>query len=977
MKFQFESNLEHQSKAVESIIKVFKALPIKKEESYLRDYINPLIDKDSSLSKYLENIKNIMEYNGIYLSPKNSNIIDIMMETGTGKTFTYTKAMFELNREYGINKFIVIVPTLSIKAGTINFMISESAKDRFKTDYGKTINLYVVESQKSNKNKKDFMPSSIKSFVEARKDNNKIEVLLINQGMLNSETLSKNYDRTLFDRFTNPFEALASINAFVIIDEPHRFKKTNKTWQNIQKLNPQFILRFGATFEEFENLIYTLTAAEAFTKNLVKGVIGYIEKNDAGKNALIELVNIEGSGKSIEAIFKLKEEKKVKTFKLKEKESLSKIHNSINNLYIEKMNKNEVLLSNGMILRKKDKINPYVFNETIEESMIKKAIEKHFETEKELIENRHKSGKSRIKPLTLFFIDNIDEYRNENGKLRKFVEKTIEFYLKENLKKTNDEFYKKYLENSLKDISKTHGGYFSKDNQVKDEEIEKEINEILHDKYKLLNLDNTRRFIFSKWTLKEGWDNPNVFQICKLRSSGSEISKLQEVGRGLRLPVNEHGLRVKEEFFLNYFVDFTEENFVDKLINEINEKSNLFKDNLKELTDEMLEKIAKFYNKNEKEIFIELLQEDIIDTNKKFLEHGLEKLINKYPEIFEENRVLDRKIKKAEKKEKHKIKVRTEKYNELKYLWEKINQQALLEIKVDENEFEELFYEFFVDKLKKDNLTQNRAYFETKKVNIKDNKAYYESDIEDKMIKIKTISYKEFVLELSKLCKINVNSVHKIFLKLKKEGIFDINDYLNYQTLRTIKYYFDEYLLLSALENNHYKPKLKIDYKLIETIIHPTKLTDKKGKPLKEINAYDIGINHGSEKVADSYYFEELFYDSELEKENIISDITIVEVFTKIPKNSIKIPIIGGKSYSPDFAYVLKDKNDKVKKIYFVIETKDKEETDLNYEEKLKIQMAEKFFNEKIKIIFKKQLKNKTILTVINEVMKYNKYSCE
>jgi type III restriction enzyme len=126
----------------------------------------------------------------------------------------------------------------------------------------------------------------------------------------------------------------------------------------------------------------------------------------------------------------------------------------------------------------------------------------------------------------------------------------------------------------LLDLSATHGGYFSKDNTEKDEAIEKEINEILHDKQAMLDLENPRRFIFSKWTLREGWDNPNVFQICKLRSSGSEISKLQEVGRGLRLPVNEYGNRVKDEqFYLNYFVDFTESDFVDKLVNEINQKS--------------------------------------------------------------------------------------------------------------------------------------------------------------------------------------------------------------------------------------------------------------------------------------------------------------------------------------------------------------------------------------------------------------------
>ncbi len=120
----------------------------------------------------------------------------------------------------------------------------------------------------------------------------------------------------------------------------------------------------------------------------------------------------------------------------------------------------------------------------------------------------------------------------------------IEQYIKAEVEKLleteTDTFYKGYLEKTLADISKTHGGYFSKDNSEKDEAIEQEVIEILHDKQAMLSLDNPRRFIFSKWTLREGWDNPNVFQICKLRSSGSEVSKLQEVGRGLRLPVNEY-----------------------------------------------------------------------------------------------------------------------------------------------------------------------------------------------------------------------------------------------------------------------------------------------------------------------------------------------------------------------------------------------------------------------------------------------------
>jgi len=965
VKFVFERNLPHQKRAVESIVEIFSNLEIKHDNSYLKDFVNPKIDINSLT--YLKSIQKIMEYNNIALKPLKSNIIDIMMETGTGKTYTYTKAMFELNRFYGINKFIIIVPSLSIKAGTINFIMNESAKEHFKDEYQKTINLYVLESTKNKKNK-NYLPTSIKSFVEARKNKANIEVLLINQGMLNSDTMLRNYDKTLFDKFTNPFEALSSLNPVVIIDEPHRFKQDNKTWKNIQKLNAQFILRFGATFEEdkkgnkkFENLIYTLTAAEAFNNNLVKGVIGYIEKNESGKNALIELINLDGK----EASFVVKENKHKNTYKLNNKDSLRKLHSAIDNLYIEKMNKSEVLLSNGLILRKKDKLNPYSFSETLEETMIKKAIKNHFKIEKELIENRNLLGKPKIKPLTLFFIDNIDEYRNKNGKLRQIVEETIKYYIEKNLQETKDEFYKNYLTNSLKNIFKTHGGYFSKDNQAKDEEIEREINEILHDKDKLLDLNNPRRFIFSKWTLKEGWDNPNVFQICKLRSSGSEISKLQEVGRGLRLPVNEYGIRVKDEFYLHYFVDFTEEDFVDKLVNEINEKSNIFNsfDILEELTDELIANIVRQYKINEDELFAKLIEEKIINRKGKFINNGLEKLKNKFPLAFIKDKVSENRVRRADKKAKTKIRTRIGKYSELKELWEKINQKALMEIKINnEEEFENLFYNFFIYKLKKHNIIENKIFFETKKIKVNENQAYLETHFENEIIKMKNMSYKEFILELSKLCKINLKTVHKVFVKLKKEEIFDISEYLNYSTLRIIKHYFEEYLLLNSLD------KLEIDYKLIKTSIHPTKLTNKEGQPLKEINVADIGVKYSNEKVANSYYFEELFYDSDLEKENIQYEDLVIEVFTKIPKNSIKIPIIGGKSYTPDFAYIVKDNSNKAKKICFIVETKDKEEKDLSDEEKVKIKMAEKFFNEKVKITFKTQLKNEKIQKIINDL---------
>ncbi|AKG10116.1 hypothetical protein AAX05_08170 [Moraxella bovoculi] len=162
--------------------------------------------------------------------------------------------------------------------------------------------------------------------------------------------------------------------------------------------------------------------------------------------------------------------------------------------------------------------------------MMRQAVRQHFALEKQLLT---RNG-GRIKPLTLFFIDDIQGYRDEknqlSGSLKTVFEQMVKAELENVLKNESDEFLRDYWQTALNDIAKTHGGYFSRDNSDKDDKIEQEVNEILHDKEKLLSLANPRRFIFSKWTLREGWDNPNVFQICKLRSSGSERANCRKWG---------------------------------------------------------------------------------------------------------------------------------------------------------------------------------------------------------------------------------------------------------------------------------------------------------------------------------------------------------------------------------------------------------------------------------------------------------------
>ncbi|KXK49327.1 MAG: Type III restriction enzyme, res subunit [Chlorobi bacterium OLB5] len=950
--FNFEKNLSHQSHAVDSTIAVFENISLVLPTAADKNYINPAFDFLSDWA-YPQNLRTVQESNGIDEKIKrNSNIIDIMMETGTGKTYTYAKTIFELNKNYGIFKFIVVVPTLSIKAGTIDFLKSDSSREHFKEQYGKTLHLHIVESQKNGKSKKSYIPPAVSSFVNAGNfEKNSIQVMIINAGMINSETMQKSFDKGLFDKYTVPFDAIGATKPFMIIDEPHKFAQGNKTWENIQKMKPQFILRYGATFQGYENLIYTLTAVDSFNRNLVKGVIGHITEFDSGKNAIVKFIDSDGT----EASFELNENDKRKTVKLKKKDSLQTVHSEMSDLSIENLNKSTVVLSNGLEMKKGDKINPYSYAEKLQETMIQKAIQKHFELEKEFL-----TRDVKIKPLTLFFIDNIDEYRNKDGYIKKTVEQLAKAEIEILLKEEKDIYYKAFLEKSLIDISATHGGYFSKDNSEKDEVIEKEINEILHDKQEMLSLENPRRFIFSKWTLREGWDNPNVFQICKLRSSGSEISKLQEVGRGLRLPVNEYGNRVKDEqFYLNYFVDFTESDFVDALVNEINEKSGAIsmEQTPDKLSAEMIKKICELYDTNEEALLQLLDDNDVIKRNNDFKANGFTYIKHNYPKIFEG--VNSTKVRKATD-DKKKITIRTDKYSELKDLWEKLNEKVILEYKFDkEAEFKSLFTEFL--KAQKGNFTIDGVSERVAKVEIKDDRAIVneaESIYGRNVATISTMKYSDFLKELSKILNINLSTIHQSII----DAGTDINKHLNPTTLRIIKDKFDHFLMANAID------KFSIEYKKVSNNIHPTKLTDENGNVLSEISASDIGIFFSDEDVAQSYFFDELYYDSELEMKNIKTEINEVIVFTKIPKNSIKIPVAGGKTYSPDFAYVLKFKDGK-QKLNFIVETKDVGSDDgLREEEKAKIKHAEKFFGGQVKIEFKTQFTNNKIVDLIKEI---------
>ena len=422
--FNFERNLEHQEQAVKSAIGVFNnASAMLLDNISQKSIANPII-KFSDSNAYSRNIKQLQQENNINQkhSDDTSTILDISMETGTGKTYTYAKMIFELNKALRLSKFIIVVPTLSIKAGTVNFLTAKATKEHFRQDYQKEIKTYIVESKKSKKNKKDSMPQAVREFVETRVNtNNNIHILIINQGMLNSETMSKTFDVNLLDKYSRPFEAIQSISPITIVDEPHKFAMAKKTWGNIKNLNSQYIFRYGATFnEQYENLLYELTAVDAFNQNLVKGVVAHVETFKEGENAFVVFKGSNGT----EASFELNVNGKKTTHKLLKKASLELIHSAMNGLTIENLNKTKVVLSNGLELQRGNKINPYSYAQNIQEKMMGEAIANHFEIEQELL-----SKDVKIKPLTLFFIDDIESFRAKDGQTRRFFETTAKAHI--------------------------------------------------------------------------------------------------------------------------------------------------------------------------------------------------------------------------------------------------------------------------------------------------------------------------------------------------------------------------------------------------------------------------------------------------------------------------------------------------------------------------------------------------------------------
>lgn len=577
MKFKFKIQ-QYQTDAVENTVAVFRGQPSHTLSAYRRDlgtykekrfaykeeeigYGNHRLELDRQT--ILRNIRSIQNLYDITpsetlaqgVAPVN---LDIEMETGTGKTYVYIKTMFELNKQYGWSKFIVVVPSIAIREGVAkSFTMLE---EHFMETYGKKARWLVYDS--SNLQQLDSFSSD--SGLCVMIINTQAFATSMKEGGRSKESRIIYSKRDEFGS-RRPIDVIATNNPIVIMDEPQKMEG-NATQTGIRRFNPLFTLYYSATHKTKHNTVYALDALDAYRQQLVKRihVKGFELKNLRGTSSYLYLDSIELSPKRppmarIEIETKTASGaivRKTKTFgtgdNLREDSGLAEYEG----FTLSEINaKGYVTFLNGVTLRRGEVIGDT--NElTIQRVQIRETIMSHFEKERQLF-------KRGIKCLSLFFIDEVAKYKSydeEGNEVKGIFQKMFE---EEYSRLVNDEFhiwdedYNEYLRRFTP--QEVHRGYFSidkKTNRVIDGKVEKKTglsddisayDLILKNKERLLSFDEPTRFIFSHSALREGWDNPNVFQICTLRHSNSTTAKRQEVGRGLRLCVDKNGVRMDKE----------------------------------------------------------------------------------------------------------------------------------------------------------------------------------------------------------------------------------------------------------------------------------------------------------------------------------------------------------------------------------------------------------------------------------------------
>lgn len=967
MKLQFRHQ-KFQADAAKAVVSVFAGQPYR-TSSYMMDkgdenyqismmdeemftgWSNHKIVPELSDALILEHLQKIQRENQIQPSEKLEGRynLTIEMETGVGKTYTYIKTMYELNKHYGWSKFIIVVPSIAIREGVFkSFQVTE---EHFAEEYGKKIRFFIYNSARL---------TEIDHFAS----DNSIHVMIINSQAFNAKGKDARRIYMKLDAFRSrrPIDIIAKTNPILIIDEPQSVEG-KQTKENLKQFNPLMTLRYSATHksDSLYNMVYRLDAMEAYNKRLVKkiAVKGITASGTTATESYIylESINLSKSAPTATIQFEMKGAKGIR--------KVSRIVSEGFNLYdysgqMEEYKEGYVVsridgrddsieFLNGIKLYAGDIVGQ-VNEEQIRRIQIRETIDSHLKREEELF---HKG----IKVLSLFFIDEVAKYKQydgagnpENGIYADIFEQEYQDILEHRQSTIRDAEYRKYLDAiSAKD---THAGYFSIDKKGKMIDPKLSGKETTTDdvdaydlimKNKELLLDRNPkkspvRFIFSHSALREGWDNPNVFQICTLKQSGSDVRKRQEVGRGLRLCVNQDGERMDSNILgndvhrvnvLTVIASESYDSFAKALQSELAEA---VADRPREVTVELfLGKVLKNHQGNEQpvdkdladEIHYELIMNRYIDRKRALTDNYYEDKANGNLKLSEElaeyttsivdilSSIYDPKQMLAENARSYNVELQLDEEKlampEFKALWNKINAKTVYVVDFDTKEL----VRKSIASLDK-NLRVSEIYFKVESGSMEEIQSKEELVSGDSFKKHNTDKHRNTVSANSN---VPYDLVGKLVegTNLTRKAVVEILQGVKKNTFELFKINPEEFIIkATALINDEKAGAIieHISYDLMDEKYGMEVFTDPsiKGR---------LGSNV---MKAEKHLYDHILYDSKNEKDfaTELDTNSDVAVYVKLPDGFYISTPVG--RYNPDWAIAFYEGT--VKHIYFVAETK-------------------------------------------------------
>ncbi|WP_461532982.1 type III restriction-modification system endonuclease [Sinomicrobium sp.] len=1017
MKLQFKEQ-DFQIQAVEAVVKCFEGQALKTNRFTLEksaEILRKAKERASGIATLEYGVEELIGYrnSAIQITPEQvfENIVNVQrehylienqkldivkgahigynftieMETGTGKTYTYIRTMYELNKKYGWSKFIVIVPSIAIREGV--FKTFELTQDHFQEIYGHKISPFIYNSAR---------PQDIETFASE----GRISVMVINTQAFAARGADARRIHQELDHFGSrrPIDIIAQTKPIIIIDEPQSVgKEGSKTLKSMEDFKPLFTLRYSATHLEEYNKIFRLDALDAYNKKLVKKiqVKGINLKGTSGTTGYLYLEYISLSANKPPIAY-LEYEKRsgngVKRVreKLEQGADLYELSGGLPayknctitevNGYLNKIVVNGQDIYPGDMLNDKDEL-------AFRRIQIRETILSHLQKEKVLFDKG-------IKVLSLFFIDSVEKYRkyDEMGEetlgeyaqifeeeyknaINEFIDlfhqEYTDYVVETDVHKTSKVYapgsYLGYLQRD--DADRVHNGYFSIDKKGKpvdptikrgreDSDDVSAYDLIMKDKERLLSFEEPTRFIFSHSALKEGWDNPNVFQICALKNvdSGSQTRRRQEVGRGMRLAVDKNGVRQDFELVgeqvhdlnvLTVIASESYEDFAKGLQTEI----------AKSLKERPVKADTKFFLgkvlTNEKGETIRLTDEDAKKLNKFLYKHDIldddDKITPEGKELIEKNQVpvpenlvayasavsqLLQTVYNGEgikpENDRNTVPLTVNKNfakKEFQELWKKISLKTVYEVQFDT---EKLINQSTI-RLNADLHISDRKYEiktgemgEIEKNMLKEGEAIYLTKTDSK--KLSSDLYTEVTYDI-------VGEIVAL-TNLKRSTIVAVLKKIEPKTFALLRKNPEEFIAKSAKLINETKASLIINniayHKTEESFDAKTVFTN--GKNVLR-----------TEEILQKHIYDFLETDSKIEREftKNLEQATEVIVYAKLPKGFyVATPVA---NYSPDWAIVLD--NEKVKHIYFVAETKGSDDTnDLRAVEALKIHCAKEHF---------------------------------